>query len=968
MGLPGYITLIYPEALLLGAALVYLYVRRLRRKNLWRLSMLILAVALLGIPHLARSSKSFDLYLLVDRSRSISQAGQAKQKEIIDLVARQLESGDRLGIVSFNDRAYIEQVASHEVSFESFGIPYSQDATDLTDGLNLALSQIPEGRPARIMVLSDGEYTGPEPLREAQVARQRKIPIYYRHLQRLELFNLSVRDVDLPDKIIEGEPFRVVFTVHSTMTTPGRYRLYRNGRAVGTEETEGWRNYSFLAGENRIFFTDSVGRAGIHAYRLEVEPIPSERETMVSDNFAERFVKVVGERPLLVVNNDGAPDNVSRILSAGGLKHHMVAIDRFHMGINQLEGYKGVILDNVPVLGLTLRELEALRDFVQEEGGGILVTGGNRSFAMGGYYKSLLDPLLPVSLEDRQQSKKVSTAFSIVLDRSGSMSIRTPSGQTKMALANNAAVECVRLMSPVDSLSVIAVDSAAHLFVRQQSVDQPDRMISDIRSIESMGGGIFVYTGLAAAGHELIRSTQLNKHILLFADANDAEEPGDYEKLLEDYTRAGITVSVVGLGTENDSDSDFLKDVAKRGGGSIYFSEDAAQLVQFFTADTITYTRNSFIEDAAPMKIRAGAYAIAPEQRWADFTGAGYNLLFSRPKADMAIQTVDEDQAPVLDFWQRGLGRVAALALDANGPFAADKQYGDIMLSTARWIMGSQVNDNMQVKVGYEGRTARIEMEVSREERERIGQAQVEIYTPEGKTISRPMHWESHNRLALDVRLGEPGCYRGVIRVGDQTYKIGPMSIPVSPEFLYDKPPGFGNRTLTRMAALSGGREVLDVRDLFERTVQSRISESIALPLLVLLMILMLLEIAEARFGMLVWMRRTGQVQWARMQMARTRIRGSRGRRRTARRRAAPGGSTPRGAEGPATGKPYDASGPDAVTPPGEDEPTEPAPESAPERPAAPDMDYLTQSKRRAMSRLRKTDGGPDRPKSPPKK
>ena len=155
-----------------------------------------------------------------------------------------------------------------------------------------------------------------------------------------------------------------------------------------------------------------------------------------------------------------------------------------------------------------------------------------REATTNGSYKTAIDDLLPVSLEDRQQSKKTATAFSIVLDRSGSMAVTTPGGQTKMDLANNAAAECIRLMNGVDSVSVIAVDSAAHIIVPQTAVENPESIIARCLSIQSMGGGIFVYTGLVAAGSQILGAQQLNKHVLLFADAADAEEPGQYRQLL----------------------------------------------------------------------------------------------------------------------------------------------------------------------------------------------------------------------------------------------------------------------------------------------------------------------------------------------------------------------------------------------------------------------------------------------------
>ncbi len=68
------------------------------------------------------------------------------------------------------------------------------------------------------------------------------------------------------------------------------------------------------------------------------------------------------------------------------------------------------------------------------------------------------------------------------------------------------------------------------------------------------------------------------RHIILFADAADAEEPGDYMKLLAEMQKEKCTVSVIGLGTEKDSDADFLKDVAKRGNGRIFFNANANEL------------------------------------------------------------------------------------------------------------------------------------------------------------------------------------------------------------------------------------------------------------------------------------------------------------------------------------------------------------------------------------------------------
>jgi hypothetical protein len=313
---------------------------------------------------------------------------------------------------------------------------------------------------------------------------------------------------------------------------------------------------------------------------------------------------------------------------------------------------------------------------------------------------------------------------------------------------------------------------------------------------------------------------------------------------------------VVGLGTEHDSDAEFLKDVAARGNGQIYFTEDPHQLIQFFTADTITYARKNFIEDAAPMKVRGTAYTIAPDQKWSDFKAAGYNLLFPREKADVGISTADADNAPILAFWQRGLGRVATIALDCDHSFSQTANYPDILLNTTRWIMGSSVFDNLQIKTDMDHNYARVRMEVGDQERSQMGEVKLTIFTPKGETITKPMQWDSHNQLSSSLKLDEVGCYRGVVQVGDKSYKIGPVSMPVSPEFAYDRGPTAGRDTLTQLATITGGREVLDVRTLFDRVGSSVGTLLLTTPLLIAFLVLLLLEVAEARFGMLASLRR----------------------------------------------------------------------------------------------------------------
>src|SRR5690606_34930201 len=174
------------------------------------------------------------------------------------------------------------------------------------------------------------------------------------------------------------------------------------------------------------------------------------------------------------------------------------------------------------------------------------------SFGPGGYHRTPVEDVLPVTMEIRQEQRRFSLALAIALDRSGSMQAAVGSGETKMDLANRGTVAAIELLGPLDSLAVIAVDSSAHVVRPMAPVEDRAAIIDRVRRIESMGGGIFVFTAIEAMAKELAAAPQKTKHMVLFADAADAEEPGRYADLVPKLHASGITLSVIALGDVTD--------------------------------------------------------------------------------------------------------------------------------------------------------------------------------------------------------------------------------------------------------------------------------------------------------------------------------------------------------------------------------------------------------------------------------
>src|SRR5262249_47368953 len=191
-------------------------------------------------------------------------------------------------------------------------------------------------------------------------------------------------------------------------------------------------------------------------------------------------------------------------------------------------------------------------------------------------------------------------------------------------------------------------DSVSHIIAELQKVDQSKGVRDRILKVDSGGGGIFIFEALTTAADMLLKAESGTRHIILFADAADSEEPGKYRELLQQCEQSSVTVSVIGLGKPTDVDADLLRDIAKRGGGQIFFTERAEELPRLFAQDTIIVARSMFLDQPAPIQFTGGLITLTGKQ----FTGlpsvGGYNLTYLRAKANLAAVPTDEYKAPLV--------------------------------------------------------------------------------------------------------------------------------------------------------------------------------------------------------------------------------------------------------------------------------------------------------------------------------
>jgi uncharacterized membrane protein len=611
-------------------------------------------------------------------------------------------------------------------------------------------------------------------------------------------------------------------------------------------------------------FRDVLEQGGAHNYRVELD-VPG--DPLTENNSGAGVVAVEAGPRALVLNADGSDGNLVRALKAADIPVDVAAAAEHPLTQDTLDRYRAVVVENVPATALGRIKMERLGQYIEDLGGGFLLTGGDRSFGVGGYFKSPLDKLLPVSMELRHEHRKNRVAIAISLDRSGSMMAPVAGGKTKMDLADLGTADCVRLLSAGDMVAVIAVDSSPHVIQSMTPVEDPDGIASKVLRIESMGGGIFIYEALVAAGSQLLRAGDYTtRHIILFADAADSEEPGDYKKLLKEYAAGGITVSVIGLGTETDKDAALLKEIASLGGGTILFTDDPLELPRLFTQDTMNVARNTFIKktdeqpQGIPGALLTDARLMGELQSGAFPNVDGYNLCYLRPEATQAIVSKDEYSAPWSAFWYRGIGRVAALTIEADGAYSG--QFGrwdranEFLVTHVRWLLGTPRPDDVFVKVERAGQDAiaTIELDPDRPDKSR-GAPPILVVVPPGvereATYSPDFIWTGPDTLEARFRLARTGTYRTLVKSSDRKFARGPaITLPYSPEFVPRAGLPSGAEILKQVAEVSGGKLRADVLEVFADPPRTASSLSLIPWLLTVAIGLLCVEIAGRRLSL----------------------------------------------------------------------------------------------------------------------
>jgi hypothetical protein len=434
------------------------------------------------------------------------------------------------------------------------------------------------------------------------------------------------------------------------------------------------------------------------------------------------------------------------------------------------------------------------------------MTGGEQGFGVGGYHRSPVEDVLPVTMEIREQQRRFGLALAIALDRSGSMR-QLVGGVPKMQLANRGAASSIDLLSPIDGIALLAVDTEAEVVQELVSAVDKDAVAARARTIESSGGGIYVGAALAACALQLESAAQHSRHIVLFADADDSEQPGDYQAFVPELVKKGISVSVIGLGDAGGRDAGLLEEIAQLGQGRCQFVADPADLPRVFAQETIQVARSSLTEEPCDV-VAKPALALLGDMPTTLPRLGGYSIAWQRDRAERDLESGDDDAAPLLAHWQCGLGRSAAFLGEADGArtgaWGAWAGYSGFFATLVRWLGGGSPS-GVFVDARRDGDFGVYTIEVDGADAAALDVARGVATAPDGTTAELAFDRVASGRIVARVPLVSEGVHRAALQVGDDTVRLPPLCRPYSAEWGLEADARAGERTLRRLTRATGG-------------------------------------------------------------------------------------------------------------------------------------------------------------------
>lgn len=357
--------------------------------------------------------------VVVDDSRSMAlmDTGPTRQQQALKV----LDSGLLKNLQSrFQVRLYALGSGVQRIQ-DTTQLCTMQPATLIGKGLRQLADEAATLPIGAVVLLSDGaDNTGGVDLETLSELHRRRLPVNTIGFGREELaHDVELDGFDLPAKALEDSRLQAQITIRQNGFEGQHAKLVLTGGSAVLAS----RDVLLSSAPERVETVEfNAGKAGVRTVEARLDALPGEQNTennrltrvLTVDNSKRRILYVEGEPRWeykfirRAVEDDPAIQIVSMLRTTQnkiyrqGIANPNELADGFPSKPEDLFEYQALILGSVESSFFTPAQQQAIKDFVDRRGGGLLFLAGRWALADGGYNVPPFAELLPVKLPQRK--------------------------------------------------------------------------------------------------------------------------------------------------------------------------------------------------------------------------------------------------------------------------------------------------------------------------------------------------------------------------------------------------------------------------------------------------------------------------------------------------------------------------------------------------------------------------------------
>lgn len=623
-------------------------------------SLLLAALALaLARPVVSMGSSRLSIVYVVDASYSVSSKSITDAATRIDALNRELAPAHSR-VVAFgadvavlDDTKALRDLAAADPASTQASIVRRGDS-DLEQALRQARAELRPGHVPRIFLFSDGHQTVGDAGDAAVHLAADGVQVFVEPMMPRVLGDTWVDRIVLPDRLTVGALEPVTVEIGSQKAINALVEVRAGGKVLASKPV------SLDVGTTAVALDVTFAAPGAQVIEAAVT---APGDPLAVNNLLAREAAVRARPRVLYVESAAASAKyLQNALNQSGFDVDVRPPSAIPAKAADLEPYDVVILSDVARTSISETSMKTLAQWVEQDGGGLLVAGGEAVFGEGspgsapGYRNTELERLTPVTFERKDEPE---VALIIVLDKSWSMA------GSVMELCKAAAQAAIDVLADEHSVGVVTFNDGLNWDVTLRNVGKNRAAIKKAVAAIEPSGHTLIFPAIEQAFIALKDARARAKHVVLLSDGRSY--PDDYEGLVKKMVEVKMTVSSIAVGPA--ADIELLTNIAKWGKGRSYVVADAKEVPQIFVKEAKDATTPSFDEKTLKPVVKVRGFL-----EGMDFSKAptlrGRTATVVKDNALELLATEEGD--PLLAFWPIGLGRTAVFASDVKDRWATE--------------------------------------------------------------------------------------------------------------------------------------------------------------------------------------------------------------------------------------------------------------------------------------------------------